>query len=217
MSDVEMIPKYRFDEVNDRKKELEDRVKALEAQVKSTVPSDRVKELEAQLAQAEKQAAVAEKLSTQVEELKAKNKQIVESHEAELATRAKHDVLRDKGIQDPEVRDLFLSKLGDVEDVGEAIESYYAEDAEVPSVLKPFLPERQPEGESEDPPPQGAQNRTRKADPISRSQRGRTAPPAYDARQIDQMTADEYEAHRAQIYRSAGLPVPPDSRGSSDA
>lgn len=120
MSETETVPFHRFTQVNDKLKAAEARVVELEAQAK-----------------------LAEKLATQVETLKGELKSTKDSHAAQLTGMKRHEVLRDKGVTDPEVRDLFLAKMGaEVEDVGKAFDAYYEEGAEVPSVLKPFLPER---------------------------------------------------------------------------
>lgn len=156
------------------------------------------------------QAKMAEKLAGQVEALKAEKKQLAEQHAADLAKREKHDVLRDKGITDPEVRDLFLSKLGDAEDLGAAIDGFYGQDADVPAVLRPFLPERPAEGDQSQ---QHAQDDAQQSRQQSRGRlppsdgAGRTPPnsrTALSAEAVANMSDDELMQHLPAIAQQTG-------------
>ena len=145
MCDTEMIPKYRFDEVNEKRRDLEQRIKDLEAASKNMVAKADYDAAVAKIREVEAQAAVAETLSADVQTQKDALKALKEEHAATLKRRDQHDSLRDlmgdhPHLKDEKVRNLFLSNMPEgVEDPAEFVRSLTAEDAEVPGILGAFL------------------------------------------------------------------------------
>lgn len=214
MSDgTEMIPKYRFDEINEKRRELEARLKELEGQLKGMVPADEIKALKAANAELEKKASIADKVAEQLEAKKEEVKALQSDFESKWTARDRHDSLRDlvgkvPALADAEVRELFLSKLP--EDFqgtpAEFVQGLYADGAEKPMLLRAFLPEALGEGNQEGT-KQTKQQGRKVGDTIGLSRQGRTAPPAFTPEQIESMSPAEYEANRAAILQSAGIGV----------
>lgn len=222
MSEQEMIPKYRFDEANEKRKEAEARIKDLETQLKGMAPATELADLRKQLKEFETTAKTAEKLAADLEAKKAELKQLGEQHAAANKARDRHDALRDlvtdfPKLADAEVRELFLSKMPeDAEDPAEFVRGLTAEDAEVPTLLKAFLPD-----------PAAAETTTTtgrdpkaRTDTLAKGKAPRGNPAPFTNEQIESMTTEEYAAARSAVYRQHGLPVPPSPQprqGGGDA
>lgn len=212
MSEQEMIPKYRFDEANDKRKEAEARIKDLEEQLKGMAPATELAELRKQVKEFETAAKTAEKLASDLEAKKAEIKKLTEDHVAANKARDRHDALRDlvtdfPSLADAEVRNLFLSKMPEgAEDPAEFVRGLTAEDAEVPTLLKAFLPDPAATATATD---QGGRDQAKPRDTVSKGKPPRGNPAPFTNEQIESMTTEEYAANRAAIYRQHGLPVPP--------
>ena len=120
--------------------------------------------------------------------------------------RDRHDALRDAGVTDPDVRDLFLGRAPEGKDLKEWIGELTKDQEKAPAVLRPFLPQQpnQDASKTQSQAPQ-TQRRDQSLDQGRKPPAGQTP---FTPDQIDRMSPEEFRQNQAAIYKAMGLPVP---------
>jgi len=201
------VPKKRFDEVyaerRDYKKQVDDVNSALDA-------------AKADLAKA---AKANEPL-----------KQELDAYKSKEGVWAQERAIISAGITDPEGIDFARVAYGRLPSEGRpALGDWLKDSAKLPKAVQAYLPTTATTATTTTTTTQagasssaGAGAGQARAMPAANAgtvaqPAGASAPQSYSSEAIGRMTRDEYKAHRAAIFQSMGMPVPPTTPGGTPA